>query len=128
MKIIKSKETNVNKNILLYKCLTEGDEEIGKVRMIFFENDKHSWNVWEIVVCNNLNDYLEFKNNQTIKEKLKSDIKAYINYQKEDKVNIVVYPVSDDNEVINAMIIDLMQQYSILTINKKTKVIEIFDL
>lgn len=133
MKIIKNDEINANKNVLLYTCLNEKNEEIGKVHILFFENDNnetdgYTWNIWETFTCNKLNDYLEFKSNQIIKEELKSDIKDYINYHDGDKVSIIVYPISDDSEVLREMVTDLMQKYSILKFNKKTKMIEVFDL
>ena len=133
MTIIKSNEININENVLLYKWLSEGNEEVGKVHIIFFENgntnnNKHNWNVWETVTCNNLKDYAEFKSNKKIKEELESDIKTYINYQEGDKVSIIVYPISDDKEVLKELAQDLMQQYSILSNNRKNKVIDIFDL
>ncbi|MBP3200765.1 MAG: hypothetical protein J6M39_03865 [Lachnospiraceae bacterium] len=144
MRIIKNNELSLNKNILLYKYLNDKDEEIGKIRIGFYESDKinknnknsnneYAWYVWEAITCNNLNNYLNLVSNEKMKELFRQDMKEHmknqdINYCEGDKVRVVVYPISDNDEILKAMASDLMQQYSILTLNNKTKVIDIYDL
>lgn len=145
MKTIKSNEPNLNKNVLLYNCLNDNNEEIAKIHIGFYENDKtnidnnnssnneYAWYSWEAITCNNLNNYLNLVSDEKIKELFRQDMKEHlenqhINYREGDKVKVVVYPISDNNEIMKEMASDLMQQYSILTIKNKTKVINTYDL